>query len=141
MGKRKFIFLFILILFLTIFFIAIKETTSSIGINYKVTEYKIPIYLKILDFYDRHYNYKYIVKNINKNVNNERDIVLNTTKWIKKNIKKIPEGIDIIDHHPLTILERRLAVDDQFSDLLSILLVYSYIDSFFISKFNNFAIT
>ena len=137
MKKKKLILLSVLILLITIFFIANKNTTRFIGINYKVSEYQIPIYLKILDFYDRHYNYKYIVKNINKNVNNERDIVLNTTKWIKKNIKKIPEGIDIIDHHPLTIIERGLAVNDQFSDLLSIFLVYSDIDSFFISKFNN----
>ena len=50
----------------------------------------------------------------------------------------LQDGIDIVDHHPLTIIERRLGGDDQFSDLLSILLVYSNIDSFFISKFNNF---
>ena len=136
MRNRKFIFLFVLILFLTIFFIATKETTRSIGINDKVTEYQIPIYLKILDFYDRHYNYKYLVKNINKNINNEKDIILNTTKWVKNNIKKIPKGVDIVDHHTLTIFERRLGTDDQFSDLLSVLLVYSNIDSFFISKFN-----
>ncbi len=66
-----------------------KKTTRFIGINYKVTEYEIPIYLKIIDFYDRHYNYKYLVKNINRNNNNENDIILNTTKWIKNNIKKI----------------------------------------------------
>ena len=140
MGKRKFIFLFVLILFLAIFFIANKETTRSIGINFKVTEYQIPIYLKILEFYNRHYNYKYIVKDINQNINNEEDIILNTTKWIKNNIKKIQigDGIDIVDHHPLTIIERRLGGDDQFSDLLSILLVYSNIDSFFMSgkRFN-----
>ncbi len=136
MGKRKFILLCVLIFFLTIFFIANKEISRSIGINYKVTEYQIPIYLKILDFYDRHYNYKYLVKNINKNINNEKDIILNTTKWVKNNIKKIPKGVDIVDHHTLTIVERRLGTDDQFSDLLSVLLVYSNIDSFFISKFN-----
>ena len=131
MKNRKFIFLFVLILFLTMFFIATKETTRSIGINNKVTIYKIPIYLKIIDFYDRHYNYQYLAKNINKNTNSEKDIILNTTKWIKNNIKKISEGVDIVDNHILTIIERRLGADDQFSDLLSVLLVYSNIDSFF----------
>ena len=136
MGKRKFIFIFVLILFVTIFVIVNKEISRSIGINFKVTEYQIPIYLKILDFYNRHYNYKYLVKNINKNINNEKDIILNTTKWIKNNIKKIPKGVDIVDSHTLTIIERRLGTHDQFSDLLSVLLVYANIDSFFITKLN-----
>ena len=136
MGKKKFIFLFVLIFFLTIFIIANKETTRSIGINYQVTEYQIPIYLKILDFYNRHYNYKYLVNKINKNIDNEKDIILTTTKWIKNNIKKISAGVDIIDNHPITIIERRLGTDDQFSDLLSVLLIYSNIDSFYISTFN-----
>ena len=136
MGKKKIILLLILILVLAILLFTTKKTTRFIGINYKVTEYEIPIYLKIIDFYDRHYNYKYLVKNINRNNNNENDIILNTTKWIKNNIKKIPEDVDIIDNHALTIFERRLGNDDQFSDLLSVLLVYSNIDSFYIAKFN-----
>ncbi|SVC07918.1 uncharacterized protein METZ01_LOCUS260772, partial [marine metagenome] len=138
MKKKKLILLSVLILLITIFFIANRNTTRFIGINYKVSEYQIPIYLKILDFYDRHYNYKYLAKNINKNTNSEKDIILNTTKWIKNNIRKIPEGVDVVDSHPLTIFERRLGADDQFSDLLSVLLVYSNIDSFFIMKFNQY---
>ena len=98
MGKKKFIFLFVLIFFLTIFFLVNQKTTRLIGVNYKITESQIPIYLKIMDFYDRHYNYKYLVKNINKNVDNEKDVILNTTRWIQNKIKKIPEGVDIIDN-------------------------------------------
>ena len=64
MGKRKYIFLFIIIFILTIFFIANIETTRSIGINYKVKVYNIPIYEKVLDFYNRHNNYKYLIKSI-----------------------------------------------------------------------------
>ena len=135
--KKILVLLLILIFLLTIFFIANKNTTRKIGINFKIFEYQIPIYLKILDFYDRHYNYKYLVKKINKNLVDEKDIILNTTKWIKDNIQKIPAALDIIDSHPITIIERRFGTDDQFSDLLSILLVYSNIDSFFISTFNS----
>jgi len=134
MKKGKYIILIILIFFLLFFFIANIKTTTLIGINHKVTEFQIPIYLKIINFYHRHYNYKYLVKEINKNIDNEKDIILNATVWIKKNIKKIPKGVDIVDNHPLTIFKRRLGSDDQFSDLLSVLLVYSNIDSFFISK-------
>ena len=44
---------------------------------------------------------------------------------------EINQNIDIVDHHPITIIERRLGIDEQFSDILSVLLVYADIDSFF----------
>ena len=137
MGKKKIIYIFVCIIILTILIIANIKTTRTIGINYKVEVYNIPIYLKVLDFYDRHYNYKNLVKIINKNIHNEEDIIINTTKWIKNNIRKISKDIDVVDYHPLTIVERRLGTQDQFSDLLSVLLIYSNIDSFFIHKHNN----
>ena len=137
MKKKKIIFFLACIFLLIIFIIANIETTRSIGINQKVTVYHISLYVKILDFYDRHNNYKNLIKSINKNTNNEQDIIINTTRWIKNNIRKISKDDDVIDYHPLTIVERRFGTQDQFSDLLSVLLVYSNIDSFFIPKFGN----
>ncbi len=139
MSKKKIILLFTLIFFLTIFIIANKKTTRLIGINYQVIEYQIPVYLKILDFYTRHYNYKYLVNNINKNIDNEKDLILNITKWIINSISKIHKDVDVIDHHPLTIIERKFGTNDQFSDLLSVLLVYSNIESFYLKNFNNYS--
>ena len=71
-----------------------KETTRKIGINYELFEYEIPIYLKIFDFYNRHYNYKYLAKNIVNNSNDKKDTIINTTRWIHQNIKQIPPGVD-----------------------------------------------
>jgi len=135
MRKKKIIYL--VMFFLAIFFILNINTTRSIGINYKVMEYKIPIYLKVMDFYNRHYNYKYLVNNINNKIYDKKNIILNTTKWIKDNIKKTPEGVDTIDYHPLTIVQRRLGKGDQFNDLLSVLLVYANVDSFYYLSSNN----
>jgi hypothetical protein len=130
-------FLFILTLLLLIIILLNKDTTRTISINYKVTEYSIPIHLKINDFFNRHFNYKYLVNQINPNSNNSKDFILNTAKWVNQNIKKIPEGVDVIDNHPLTIIQRRLGAQDQFNDILSVFLIYLDIDSFFISKLDN----
>ena len=102
-----------------------QETSRSIGINYEIYEYKIPVYVKLFDFMQRHFNYKYIVYDINKDYKDDKNKVINLSKWIFKNIKKFTssDNIDIVDHHPLTILERRLGKKDQFSDILSVLLV------------------
>ena len=126
---------FLILSFIVIFFIFIGQvkTERKISINYEVFEYQIPIYLKLLDFINRHHNYKFLAKNINSKNSTEKDKIINTTNWVIKNIKKIDINlnIDIVDHHPITIIERRLGIDEQFSDILSVLLVYSDIDSFF----------
>ena len=119
-----------------IFILLNKETTRKIAINYEVSEYKIPIYLKINDFFNRHFYYRNLVKQINTSQQNKKNIILNTSKWVNQNIQKIPEGVDVVDNHPLTIVHRRLGVQDQFSDILSVLLTYSNIDSFFIKSFD-----
>jgi len=130
--KTKSKIFFLLIALLISILIGLNKTSSQfIGINYKVTEYEIPLYLKLYNFYGRHLNYRYLVSKITKNINDDEDKVINLSKWVNKNIQKIPQEIEIIDSHPITILERRLGVRDQFSDLLSVLIVYAGIDSFF----------
>ena len=129
-AKGKLFFLFIALLIAIL--IGLNKTSSQlIGVNYKVTEYEIPLYLKLYDFYGRHLNYGYLVSKITKNINSDEDKVINLSKWVNKNIKKISQEIEVIDNHPISIIERRLGTRDQFSDLLSVLIVYAGIDSFF----------
>ena len=106
------------------------STTQLIGINYKVTEYKIPLYLKLYNFYGRHLNYDYMVDTITRNSKSDIEKVIAISKWVNDNIKKKPDNIDVIDSHPLTIAERRLGTKEQFFDLLSVMLVYADIDAF-----------
>ena len=136
--KAKGKIFFLLIALLIAILIGLNKTSSRfIGINYQVTEYEIPLYLKLYDFYGRHLNYEYLVSKIIKNINGDEDKVINLSKWVNKNIQKIPQEIEIIDSHPITILERRLGVREQFSDLLSVLIVYAGIDSFFLRSNND----
>ena len=108
-----------------------KTTTQLISIDYVVREYEIPLYLKLYNFYGRHLNYKFLVNEITKNSDSDLDKVLDISKWLNNNIKKVPKGVEVIDSHPLTIVDRRLGTKDQFSDLLSVMLVYAGIDSFY----------
>ena len=91
----------------------------------------IKTYHKIINFYSRHFNYMRLEKQINKGVATDKDKIINTIKWIYENIKKPPNNLIIVDNHPWTIVERRFGLQDQFSDLLSVLLVYSKFDAFY----------
>ena len=90
MNKIKFITFSILTLALILFTLLNFDTTKKILVNDHPIEYKIPIYLKIFNFFNRHYNYKYFVKKINANKYSKEEIIINTSKWVHQNIKKIP---------------------------------------------------
>jgi len=128
--KIKIVILGLLILLV---FVGQLNTSRKISINYEVTKYELPLYVKILDFINRHNNYKFLTKSINNDKLSDKEKIIYLTNWVNLNIKKIEvnQNIDIVDNHPITIIERRLAIDEQFSDILSVLLVYSDIDSFF----------
>lgn len=130
--SKKIIFTIFLIIFLIFFYLILnKETTKSIYVNYDLIQYKLPLYQRIYGFLNRHFNYNYLVEKINNDQSNKKDIVLNTSKWVFERVKRIPEGVDIIDSDPLSIIESRLGDQYQFNDILSVLLVYQNVDSIF----------
>jgi len=123
-------FFLLAILTAVIFIFLSKDTTQYSAVNYRVIEYKIPLYLKLFNFYGRHLNYSFVVNTITQNSKNDIEKVLDISKWMQNNIRKIPKGVDTVDSHPMTIIDRRLGTHDQFSDLLSVLLVYAGVDAF-----------
>jgi hypothetical protein len=134
--KKKILYIFFIFLASSIIFLNI-ESIRYTGINYSLTTEKITNLQKITDFFERYNNYKKVVKKINSNSDKEKDNkIINTANWVYSNIKKISDGDNIIDSHPWTIIERKIGVSDQFSDVLSVLLVFNNIDSFFRSTFN-----
>lgn len=133
--KKKIIYIVIFFLFSSLIFLSFKGTRYT-AINYKISEEKISNYKKIYDFYKRYNNYKKLTKEISKNLN-ENEKVIEISKWIFFNIKKANVNTKIVDSHPWVIIERKIGNQDQFSDLLSVLLFTENIDSFYIHDQNN----
>ena len=134
--KKKLYFLSFLIIFFSIVYLN-SESYRYIGVNYIVKGHKISNFQKIIEFYERHINYKKLVKEITHKSKNQHEMVMDISIWVYENIKKISNKDDIIDNHPWTIVERGIGASDQFSDILSVLLVHNNIDSFFKMKSNN----
>ena len=121
---------------LIVFFLG-QESIRYIGKDYIVREQNILNSQKIYEFIDRSFKYNKLVKKINKDVDDKDLKVLNISNWIYKNIKKIKEADVVIDNHPWTIIERAIGQSDQHADILSVLLIYANIDSFFNMKINS----
>lgn len=91
----------------------------------------IPLYLKLLDFMDRHYNYSYLVHNIIKDSDTDKEKVLKLFEWTQNNLRRLPEGFSIIDDHAWNIIIRGYGVSDQFSDVFTTLCNYAGIPAYF----------
>lgn len=113
-----------------IYILNIKVTYRQ-GINYEVRSVQIPLYFKLLTFINRHYSYKLLVERIVNKTDNEKIKVLKLFRWTNENIRKVPEGLPIVDDHALNIIIRGYGTNDQSSDVFSVLCNYAGFESFF----------
>ncbi len=131
--KKRWLQWVIFIILISIGVIAILnvKVTTRQGINYQWQTIEIPLYLKILDFFDRHYNYKWTVERIIRDSKADKEKVMKIFKWTYENIKMTPKGYPVIDDHVWHIIVRGYGVDDQFSDVFTTLCNYACIDAFY----------
>lgn len=131
MSKTRLKLLSIIIAFTLIICILNISVTTKQGIDYQVREIRLPLYLKILDFVDRHYNYKNLVANILGGTKDENDKTVRIFNWVTSHVQKNPQELPVIDDHPLNVLIRGYGVSDQFEDIFTILCTYAGMEAFF----------
>lgn len=132
MRKIGVLVITVLVLFLMLIFLLNIKVTTLKGIDYKVKALKIPLYLKILDFYDRHYNYAWLTKEITQGKASQREKVMAVFAWTVENLKEKPETLRAVDDHVWHTIIRGYATRDQYSDVFSTLCNYAGIRAFFL---------
>lgn len=106
--------------------------TSQQGINYAVKSVQMPLYIKIIEFLDRDYHYKELVKKICQGCGGDEDKVLALFEWTHQNIKtNIPQDWPIVDDHVWHVIVRGYGVRDQLSNVFTTLCNYAGVDAFF----------
>lgn len=129
-ARIKFLIISIIGILASIFILNLK-TTYNQGINYEYKFVKIPLCLKIIDFFSRHYHYKDTVEEITKGVSSDEEKILRLFKWTHKNIKPTPQELPVVDDHVWSIIVRGYGEDDQFNDVFTTLCNYAGMDAFF----------
>ena len=132
MKKRYLIPTIIILLFLCSIALLNKKVTIHHGADHKVSRITMPLYLKVLNFYDRHYNYKWLAKQITGHLDTREDKILRLFHWTYETIKRQPEGFPIMDSHPWDVYVRGYGCVDNIHDLFSTLCNYIGTDAFFI---------
>jgi len=126
MKKRRYFKLFIFIAAALAVILFLNMPVSSLqGINYEVRALKMPLYIKIMEFFDRDYQYRQIVKGLTYKLDSDEKKVLAMFVWTRKNIRRIPEGFPVVDDHVLNIIIRGYGAGDQCADVFATLCNYA----------------
>ena len=131
MKKRYLIPTIVFLLFLCLIALLNINVSTRQGTHYKVSRMTMPLYLKVLNFYDRHYNYKWLAKQITGHLDTREDKILRLFHWTYETIKPQPEGLPIMDSHPWDVYVRGYGCVDNIHDLFSTLCNYIGTDAFF----------
>jgi hypothetical protein len=123
--KKVSAFIVIVVLLLSMLGALCMPVPTRQGINYKVRTYYIPFYIKMIEFIDRDYHYKRLVKEITHNARDDEDKVLRIFHWCTENVAHQPDGLPVVDDHPLHIIIRGYGGGDQLEDIFTILCVYA----------------
>lgn len=135
--KKRYWLLLVLIFLLITTIILNKTVTTRIGINYKVSRIELPLYLKLINFYDRHLNLKWLANRIVKNKKTKKDKVLKLFEWTYNTIVRQPESLPVMDGHVWHVYVRRYGISDNFHDLFTTLNNYIGVDSYFSTIYIN----
>jgi hypothetical protein len=130
MKKQYTVIIVIISIFIgTVLFLK-TDTITQQGINYEVTSIKIPLYLKLHNFFDRHLNYQWTVDKIVNDRMTDQQKAEAIFTWTIQHIVRQPPQLPIIDDHPWHIIVRGYGVEDQMADVFAVLSNYAGLKSF-----------
>lgn len=105
--------------------------TTRQGVNYRVTTYNIPAYVKALDFVQRHYQYRLLVSRLCSREMTDLTCAMAIFDWTHENIPPTPPGWPVVDDHPLHVIIRGHGTPDQIADVFVTLTDYAGVPAFF----------
>ena len=100
------------------------------GVNFQVSTHSIPSYVKIIDFFHRHYQYRFVARDITRDLTSDRARVLAVFDWTRRHIRAVPQGWPIVDDHILNIMIRGYGAEDQMADVFTTLSTYAGVPAF-----------
>jgi len=128
---RKIFFISVITVFIIV--AANFPVTTRQGIDYAVSARKIPLYIKLMQFFERDYYYRSLAKDITLHSANQKDKALKLFVWTARNIHRQPENFPVVDDHIMNIIIRGYGTADQSADVFTTLCEYSAMPGCFLT--------
>lgn len=126
--KTILILLVVVIICFVIFFL---PATSRQGINGRIKLIRMPLGVKLAEFFCRDYHYRNIAKEVTAGADKQQEKILRLFNWTFNYLHRVPEGFPVVDDHVLNIVIRAYATDDQFADVFATLCNYAGSKAFY----------
>jgi len=137
MKKKYWAALILISMLVTSVLVLNKTVTTSQGVNYKVSVFELPLYLKIINFYDRHFNLKWLTNRVTHSSKTSEAKIIQLFEWTHNTINAQPESLPVMDDHVWNVYVRRYGISENFHDLFTTLCNYIGVDSFFYSIYSD----
>ena len=110
--------------------IGLMPVETKQGIDYSVSTYTMPLYVKALDFVQRDSSYSRLVQRLVSEQASDESRALTIFDWTRNNIRDTPAGFPIVDDHVWHIIIRGYGTDDQKTDVFTTLTTYAGVPGF-----------
>lgn len=130
-GYRKYLVKVVLLAGLGgIVAVANLPVTTRQGINYEVSTHRLPLYVKGIEFLDRHVQYRQIAGEVTRGLATDEARMLAVYDWTVRNLRPTPDDWLVVDDHILNIVIRRHGTRDQFADVFATIATYGGVPAF-----------
>ncbi len=106
--------------------------TTRQGVNYAVSEHRLPLYRKALDFVERSRRYQQLANEAVAGTSDPEARAVAAFAWTRAHVKPTPDGVPVLDDHILSIIERGHGVADQQADVFATLTTYAGVPAFWL---------
>lgn len=105
--------------------------TTRQGVNFEVSSHRLPLYVKVLDFLQRHAHYRLLARQITAECGRDpARRALAIFDWTREHVPPTPAGAPVIDDHILHIIIRGHGTGDQMADVFTTLATYAGLPAF-----------
>jgi len=109
---------------------AIPATTLQ-GVNYQVAEIRLPLGLKALDFFQRHWHTRRLAGQLFRDCATPSAKAEAAFRWVREHIRPQPRELPVVDDHVWHIVIRGYGDPDQMADVFCTLCHYGGLPAFF----------
>lgn len=131
MKNKGFIVVIALLFIMMALVIFNLKLTTKQGVDTVLTIKPIPLYLKGLSFFSRHYEIRHLARSITNLESSDKKKIEALFKWTLKNIRYQPKNLPAIDDHHWHIIIRGYGAADQINDVFSLLCAYNGFKSYY----------
>jgi hypothetical protein len=110
--------------------VACWPTTRYVGVNFRVSQETLPLWMKAADFIDRDVNLSRTARAVLGGVAGDEAKAAAALAWTRSNIRPVPVGFPVVDDHVWHIIVRGYGPEDQRADVFTTLLAYAGVPAY-----------